>query len=210
MNLLLHPTYFPNIASFALILKYEVHWEVWDHYQKQTFRNRCYICTDRGKHMLNIPIKHVGGKQGRQLYRDVQLDNSYPWQRTHWRSLQTSYRASPYFEFFEGDLAPLYDKKHKYLLDFNLKTIEAACECLQIDMPTQKTENYQANPSNLEDRRALVNAKKELPVNYPPYAQVFEARHGFIPGLSILDLLFNEGNSALAYLSALDIEYRDA
>lgn len=210
MSLLLHPTYFPNIASFALILKYEVHWEVWDHYQKQTFRNRCYICTDRGKHMLNIPIKHVGGKQGRQLYRDVQLDNSYPWQRTHWRSLQTSYRASPYFEFFEGDLAPLYDKKHKYLLDFNLKTIEAACECLQIDMPTQKTENYQANPSNLEDRRALVNAKKELPVNYPSYAQVFEARHGFIPGLSILDLLFNEGNSALAYLSALDIEYRDA
>ena len=205
MKVLLHPTYFPDITSFSLLLKNEICWEVRDNYQKQTYRNRCYICTDQGKHMLSIPIKHVGGSDGRQLYRDVRLDNDYPWQRTHWRTLQTAYRASPFFEFFEEDLAPLYEKRFQFLLDYNLRTIEAICQCLEIDMPTDKTLDYQKSPTDCIDARYLVNAKKRLNIDQKPYLQVFQDRHGFIDGLSILDLLFNEGNSTIAYLEELEI-----
>ncbi|MEM7382558.1 MAG: WbqC family protein, partial [Bacteroidota bacterium] len=90
---LLHPVYFPNIYTFGLITKQQISWEVSDNYQKQTYRNRCYIATDQGKHLLSIPIKHVGGEQGRQLTKDVRLENAYSWQRQHWRTLQTAYRT---------------------------------------------------------------------------------------------------------------------
>ena len=210
MKTLLHPSYFPSIVTFGIMMKYEVQWEVCDNYQKQTYRNRCYICTDQGRHMLSIPIKHVGGPEGRQLYRDVRLDNEYPWQRTHWRTLQTAYRASPFFEFFEEDLAPLFEKPFQFLLDYNLKTIEAVCECLQIDMPTHKTDEYSKSPANLIDGRHLINAKKKPTTKQKAYMQVFQDRHGFIPNLSILDLLFNEGNAALSYLEDLEINLDNA
>ena len=176
-----------------------------DNYQKQTYRNRCYICTDQGKHMLSIPIKHVGGSDGRQLYRDVRLDNDYPWQRTHWRTLQTAYRASPFFEFFEEDLSSLFEKKFQFLLDYNLRTIEAVCECLEISMPTDKSLQYQISPADFIDARYLVNAKRGMNIDQKPYLQVFQDRHGFIGDLSILDLLFNEGNAAISYLEDLEI-----
>ena len=101
MKLLLHPGYFPNIANFAAIVQNDICWEVMGNYQKQTFRNRCYICTDLGIHMLNIPIKHVRNNKGKQRYGDVKMDNDYPWQRQHWRTLETAYRTSPFFEFFK-------------------------------------------------------------------------------------------------------------
>ena len=155
--------------------------------------------------MLSIPIKHVGGSDGRQLYRDVRLDNDYPWQRTHWRTLQTAYRASPFFEFFEEDLAPLFENKFEFLFEFNLKTIEVVCECLEIDMPTDKSLQYLESPTDIIDARFLVNAKKKLNIDQRDYMQVFQDRHGFIENLSILDLLFNEGSSTIAYLEDLEV-----
>ena len=210
MPTLLHPTYFPSIATMAVVVQYEVCWEVWDNYQKQTYRNRCYICTDQGRLMLNIPIKHVGGAQGRQLYREVKLDNSYPWQRLHWKTLQTAYRTSPFFEFFEEDLSPLYSEKHTYLLDFNLATIEIMCNCLDIDFPRNKTEEYEMEPGELNDGRFLVNAKKQLKLHSSPYIQVFNDRHGFVDNLSILDLLFNVGPSSTTYLKEFNLDFLNA
>lgn len=200
MPVLLHPAYFPNIHFFSILLQRDVVWEVWDNFQKQTYRNRCYICTDQGLLMLNIPIRHTGAKEGRQLYRDVQMDHSAPWLRQHWRTLQTAYRTSPFFEFYEDDLAPLFEQKEKFLLDLNLKTIATICECLQISSPTEQTNTYQEIPFELVDARSLVRAKGEKPPEQEPYTQVFGDRHGFIPNLSVLDLLFNEGNRALSYL----------
>lgn len=200
MNILLHPTYFPNIASFAVITQNDVQWEVEDNYQKQTYRNRCYVCTDLGQHMLSIPIQHVGGDQGRQKYNDVLLDNSYPWQRNHWRTLQTAYRTSPFFEFYEDEIAPLYEQSFEKLLDFNLKTIRTTCDCLQIDMPEEKTTGYEVEPSDVQDSRILVSAKRRLEIRQEKYVQVFGDRHGFVKNASVLDLLFNEGTNALAYL----------
>ncbi|MBT8320776.1 MAG: WbqC family protein [Eudoraea sp.] len=200
MPVLLHPAYFPNIHTFSILAQHEIIWESCDNYQKQTYRNRCYISTDQGKLMLNIPIQHVGGKEGRQLYRDVQIDYSENWLRQHWRTLQTAYRTSPFFEFYEDDLAPLFERKEKYLLDFNLRTIAVICECLQIPFQNNKTNSFVKTPENVVDGRALVHAKGEKQIEQETYMQVFGDRHGFIGNLSILDLLFNEGSRASDYL----------
>jgi len=209
LKTLLHPTYFPNIATFAVISQNDIRWEVEDNYQKQTYRNRCYVCTDLGRHMLSIPIQHVGGDQGRQKYKDVLLDNSYSWQRQHWRTLQTAYRTSPFFEFYEDDIAPLYEQSFEKLLDFNLKTIQTVCDCLQIGMPQEKTTGYELEPFGVRDSRFLVNAKRKFGIRQEHYVQVFGDRHGFVRNSSVLDLLFNEGTNALAYLRNQDIHFQN-
>lgn len=210
MKTLLHPTYLPNIATFAVLVQNDICWEIYDNFQKQTYRNRAHICTDRGKLMLNIPIQHVRKNQGRQKYREVRIDNDYNWQRQHWRTLQTAYRTSPFFEFYEDELAPLYETPYTYLLDFNLKGIEVLCACLQIEMPTLKSENFEMEPSGLRDARFLVNAKRELPFQQCNYHQVFEDRHAFVPNSSIVDLLFNEGTNALDYLKNCNTNFLNA
>lgn len=210
MTLLLHPGYFPNIANFAAIVQNDICWEVMDNFQKQTYRNRCYICTDLGKHMLNIPIKHVGNRKGKQRYGDVKIDNDYPWQRQHWRTLETAYRTSPFFEFYEDDIAPLYHNTFHSLMDFNLKTIETVCECLQIKMPQDRTEVFEVDVTDKIDGRILINSKANFQFQQPEYVQVFEDRNDFIPNLSILDLLFNEGTNTLNYLKNLNINLTNA
>lgn len=206
MKVLLHPSYCPNIATFVAIAQYEIEWEIADNYQKQTYRNRTYICTDRGRHMLNIPIQHVGKSQGRQLYRDVKLDNTYPWQRQHWRSLETAYRTSPFFEFYEDEIAPLYTKTYTYLLDYNMESITRLCDALQMDMPTSRTSAFEKTTSHI-DGRFLVNAKTKNKFQFEKYTQVFHAKHDFIENTSVLDLLFNEGTNALPYLQAQNTNY---
>ncbi|MCM4169002.1 hypothetical protein KCTC52924_00234 [Arenibacter antarcticus] len=210
MQLLLHPGYFPNIANFAALAQNEICWEVKDNYQKQTFRNRCYICTDLGRHMLNIPIKHIGGENKKQTFSDVVIDNDYKWQRQHWRTLQTAYRTSPFFEFYEDDIAPLYKGTFTSLMEFNLKTIETICDCLQITMPTERTEAYQSKATDKMDGRHLINSKSELHFHQPDYVQVFSDRNPFIANLSILDLLFNEGTNTLSYLKNLKLHFSHA
>ncbi|MGB5237093.1 MAG: WbqC family protein [Flavobacteriaceae bacterium] len=210
MKFLLHPTYCPDIITAAVAVQKDICWEVWDNYQKQTYRNRCYICTDQGRHMLSIPIKHAGGAEGRQLYRDVRPDNQYPWQRLHWRSLETAYRSSPFFEFFEEDFAPLFHRKFDFLLDFNFQTIETITQCLDQDNKTEQTTHFQKETDSMIDARFLVNAKAQPPSPQSTYTQVFQDKHGFVSGLSVLDLIFNEGNSALDYLQNINLNFSHA
>jgi len=196
----------------AGLVQNQVIWEVEDNYQKQTYRNRCYISTDQGKHLLSIPVKHVGGNQGRQKYKDVRLKNDYPWQRQHWRTLQTAYRTSPFFEYYEDEFAPLFENEYYFLLDFNLKTIQVICDCLQIESPHEHTLNYEIEaPRSFFDARDWVNCKKEkLAFEQKEYVQVFGDRHGFIKNTSILDLLFNEGTNALSYLRDINLNLGNA
>ena len=211
MRILLHPTYFPNIATLATLVQHEVIWEVVDNYQKQTYRNRCVICTDRGQHFLSIPIKHVGGDQGRQKYKEVRLDNDYQWQRQHWRTLQTAYRTSPFFEFYEDDIAPLYERTYEFLMDFNFETLRVISECLQIELPKTRTTLYNKEvPQDMLDARFLVRCKNEPEFVQEEYVQVFGDRHGFIKNTSILDLLFNEGTNALTYLNQFNTAFLNA
>jgi len=207
LKILIHPTYFPNIATAAVWTQHDICWETWDNYQKQTFRNRSYICTDQGRQMLSIPVSHTGGDQGRQLYRDVRPDNLYPWQRQHWRGLQTAYRSSPFFEYFEQDLYPLFHHKYDFLLDFNFQCIEVICGCLGLAMPEVRTSDYQLEVVSMIDARFLVNAKLKNSITQVPYTQVFQDKHGFVPELSVLDLIFNEGNLALDYLKDIKLDF---
>lgn len=160
--------------------------------------------------MLNIPIRHVGGDEGRQKYRDVQPDTSTNWQRLHWRSLETAYRTSPFFEFYEDELRPLFEQPATNLLDFNLNSITTIGDCLGISVPTEQTQRFEVEPKGIVDGRFLVVAKSRFEFDNEIYPQVFEDRHGFIPDLSILDLLFNEGPNSMQYLKNMTLDFLDA
>ncbi|MEL0652521.1 WbqC family protein [Algibacter sp. TI.3.09] len=204
MKTLIHPAYFPSIAHFVAIANVdELVFETDDNFLKQTYRNRAYVYGANGKLTLNIPVIH--SQKNRQKYRDVKIFNEEKWQSLHWKSLLSAYRTSPFFEYYEDELQPLFEMKTDFILDFNLKCFETITECLQLDVNTSKTKTYQEAPADTNDFRFLVHAKKEQPQNFETYTQVFSNKHGFIPNLSILDLLFNEGPNALNYLESQTI-----
>ena len=200
MSTIIHPTYFPSIAHYVAFAKSDgVVFEMEDNFQKQTYRNRTYIYGANGKLMFTVPVRHDKSIQ-HQSYKDIQLANETPWQRLHWKSLESAYRTSPYFEYYEHELKPLFEKKYTFLMDLNLDTIEIINDCLQLEVPTSKTEEYVPIVTEIHDYRKLVNVKKEPDHGFDTYTQVFADKHGFISNLSILDLLFNEGTNALSYL----------
>ncbi|MDT0676116.1 WbqC family protein [Autumnicola musiva] len=206
-KILLHPLYFGPVSHYVQMLHAEkIIFENEDNYQKQTYRNRMYIYDANGKLLLNIPIKHASAlgisTNGHQKYKDVLIENEFEWQKQHWRALKASYQTSPFFEFYEDELHPLYHKKYKYLMEFNYSCMQFVTDCLQIDIPFSKTSEYILKPKDIEDYRHLVDAKSKEQFSNRRYAQVFEPKHGFIPNLSILDLLFNEGPNSLEYLKS--------
>jgi WbqC-like protein family len=205
MDIILHPTYFPNISHFVGIVSAEnVVFEVEDNYQKQTHRNRTYIYGANGKLVLNVPVKH--SHKNRQLYKDVKIANDTNWQLSHWKSLQSAYRTSPFFEFYEDEFAPLFHEKQSYILEFNFKCLSIIADCLQLDLNYNITIHYQKEIPNSQDLRFLVNARKEQEQHFEAYTQVFSNKHGYINNLSILDLLFNEGTNALSYLHSQKLD----
>ena len=205
MGMVIHPTYFPNIAHYIAIANAnEVIFEMEDNFLKQTYRNRTYILGANGKLSLNIPVIH--SQKNRQKYKDVRIFNEEKWQNQHWKSLLSAYRTSPFFEYYQDELQPVFHQKANFLLDFNLKCFEVLCDCLQLECNTSKTKTFQKNIENKVDLRYLVNAKKEAPFAFESYTQVFSNKHGFTPNLSILDLLFNEGPNALNYLESHSIK----
>ena len=199
-SVVLHPTYFGPISQFVAMVKApKVVFEDHDNYQKQTYRNRTYIYGANGRLLLSIPFQHSGKE--RLTYKDVKIQNEFNWQTLHRKSLETAYRTSPFFEYYEDDLLPLFTKKYKYLLDFNYDCLEVVMECLQYEVNYSKTKEYQKEITNQADLRFLVNAKKQPIFQFTEYTQVFSDKHGFIANLSILDLLFNEGPNSITYLN---------
>lgn len=197
MDILIHPTYFPSISHFAAMLQADsITFEVDDNFQKQTNRNRMYIYSANGIQLLNIPVKHT--KDVHQKYKDVRLETAFDWQKQHFKSLEAAYRTSPYFEYFEDDIRPIFEKQHTFLMDLNFQIHEIISDCLGISLPYTKTEEYFKEASQT-DLRYLANGKKDENI-FDSYTQVFDDKHGFLNNLSILDLLFNEGRHAVTYL----------
>lgn len=195
---LVHPGYFPSISTFAVLAQSgHVTFETGDNFQKQTNRNRMYIYSPNGLQLLNVPIKHV--KTAHQRMRDVQLETAFDWQKQHFKSLEAAYRTSPFFEYFEDDIVPIFEKKHTFLMDLNYQTMEIVSSCLGLDFTYDETEEYFHEVTDKTDFRHLINGKKD-PSQFENYIQVFGDKHGFLNNLSILDLLFNEGRRALDYL----------
>jgi hypothetical protein len=202
MNILIHPTYFPSISHFVAMAKADtVTFEMEDNFQKQTNRNRAFIYSPNGSFMLNIPVKNSNSKQ---MTKDVKLETAFDWQKQHFKTLEASYRNSPFFEFFEDTLMPIFTKKHTFLMDLNIETIEIVSKCLKLDLAPQKTTEYFHAANGLEDFRILANGKKDNNT-FTPYTQVFQEKQGFVNNLSILDLLFNEGRYALDYLKSQNL-----
>jgi hypothetical protein len=168
-----------------------------DNYQKQTYRNRCYIYGANGKQLLTVPVIHTRGSGHRKTI-EVKIDNSFDWQKLHLRSLQTAYRSSPFFEFYEDDLLPLFQKRFDFLTDLNLETDTLISELIGLEVSKEFTKVY--SEEYHDDFRLFVNAKSKNEFHLKKYHQVFIEKHGFLSNLSILDLLFNEGTSALNYL----------
>lgn len=200
MSILLHNTYFPNIAHYvALLSANDLTFEVCDNYQKQTFRNRAEIYGANGKLTLSVPVSYTQKK--RQQSKDVLLSTTDNWQLQHLKSLDSAYRMSPFYEFYIDDLMPIFETKFKYLLDVNLKCFELLSEALELKKPFRLSKNFTILENPKEDYRPLVNAKKNT-FEFDAYTQVFTEKHGFLSNLSILDLLFNEGPNSLNYLES--------
>lgn len=198
MNILIHPTYFPSISHYIAMVKAEsVTFEMEDNFQKQTNRNRMYIYSPNGIQLLNVPVKH--SKEKHQKFKDVRIENDFAWQKNHFKSLEAAYRTSPFFEYFEDDFRPLFEKKQEFILDLNLQIFELINSSLGIKIEAQKTTEFFLDSLNYDDFRSLVNGKKDV-TQIEEYTQVFNEKHGFINNLSILDLLFNEGRYAVDYL----------
>jgi len=195
------PTYFGPISQYSEILKSEkIVFEMEDNFQKQSYRNRCYIYNSNGKQLLNIPVidKNRGTSQ-RKKTKDLLVDNNANWQDNHLKSLQTAYRTSPFYEFYEDDLLSIFTKNYKFLQDVNIDTHLFITDALQISQQYSTTKVYNVD-SDETDFRELANVKHQPKKIVDKYIQMFDDKHGFIANLSVLDLIFMEGPNAISYL----------
>lgn len=202
---LIYPSYLPNIASYIVMAQSEICvFEICDSYQKQTYRNRCYIYGANGKLSLNIPVHY--SQKNRQNTDEIEIENTSKWQSIHWKSIESAYKTSPFFEFYEDEFKGLFETPKKYLLDFNLECIAVINACLGLEPNISYSDQF-SKTTLKKDYRFLVNARQETKIETNPYIQVFQDKHGLIDNLSILDLLFNEGPNAISYLKNHPINF---
>jgi hypothetical protein len=161
-----------------------------------SFRNRSLIAGANGIISLSIPL--LDGRDQKMKIRDVRIDNRKKWQSQHWKSIESSYNRSPWFEHYRDGLTTLYGQKTEFLFDWNLRCFEWTLEKLGMDVSTSLTESFSKYPdlSSQIDRRNQILPKNYFLSDPVRYRQVFEERLGFLPNLSILDLLFCEGKNA--------------
>ena len=197
MQILIHPTYFPTIEFFYYYSKADdLIFEINDLYKKQTVRNRTTIYGSNGKLNLIVPVKFSSKKK--EKLKDIRICNDQKWQNNHLKSIQIAYRSSPYFEFFEDHFIKLFERKEKFLLDINIKSIELICEFLDLNLNYTFSKEYIDNYNSVSDLRELSEKKRNSSVfKTNPYMQVFFEKYGFIQNLSVIDLIFNEGINSL-------------
>lgn len=192
--------YLPPVEFFSKIRQYKdnVFIERFEHFPKQTYRNRALIHSPQGKLALIVPV--VKGSKVHTMVKDVRISYDFDWQRLHWMSMQTSYRSSAYFEFYEDDFAAFYQKKWDYLFDYNEELLGLLLKFLKLDIAWSYTSAYEDAYTDLDDFRNSIHPKLAMTEPVVPYFQVFEDRNGFIPNLSVVDLLFNQGPQSSSFL----------
>jgi hypothetical protein len=225
---LLTTAYFPPISYFAAIaeemeglvrIKGEdrmdflssplspsiIYIEACENYQKQSYRNRCHFYAADGIQSLSFPILHEGNTHKRPI-SEVRIDYSKPWVMQHKRAIVSAYRTSAYFEYYQDELFAILDSKPEKLIDLNTRLLEFFLEKTGIKAQVQMTESY--GQEGCEDLREAIHPKRPDTILQKlklgkPYFQVFAEKHGFIPNLSIMDLLFNEGPDSIIFLKNL-------
>ena len=205
MKALLSSTYFGPIQWYQKLNRYdECLIERHESFIKQTYRNRMIIPTTNGPLSLTIPTNHDISLS----MKDIRISDHANWRHVHWNALLSAYGESPFFEYYQDDIRPFYEKKYEFLFDFNMETTEKMIELLDIRPKISITEAYIQSKElkkedEIKDFRDAIRPKKPLPdAEFAPkrYYQVYGQKHGFQPNMSILDLLFNEGNEAIFYL----------
>ena len=173
-----------------------------ERWQKQTLRNRCYIDSPSGPLSLTVPVVHpVPGA----LMRDVRISDHGEWRHQHWNALCSSYRQTPFFDYYEEDFRPFYEERRwTFLIDFNEELVAKCCELIDLQPNILRTHEYTAQDSQRCDFRSSIHPKQNFENDTEfvatPYYQVFQHKHGFLPNLSIVDLIFNMGPEALLVL----------
>ena len=215
MTVLLSTTYFGPVQWYQKLYRYDrVLIEQHETFQKQTYRNRCVIATTQGVQALTVPIEHSAA-----AISQLRLSDHGEWRRQHWQAIQSAYGESPFFEYYEDDLRPFFtERRWELLLDFNADICRKMCELLDIRPNIAFTTEYLAQHSarpngtlaepvgastTTTDFRDAIRPKHPLPdadFQPRPYYQVFRQKHGFLPNLSILDLLMNMGPESIFYL----------
>lgn len=192
--------YLPPVEYFSLINKNKP--DIWiekeEHFPKQTYRNRANIYSPDGLLTLVVPV--VKGSKVHTPVKDVKISYDFNWQRLHWMSLQSCYRRSAYFEFYEDDFARFYEYKTTYLFDYNEQLLNMVLKFLKMPVQLNYTQEYLGRYEQVLDYRNAIHAKKDSSFEQKPYFQVFEERKGFLKNLSIVDLLFNQGPQSVNYL----------
>ena len=204
-SILLEIQYLPSLQYVSKLLEYpKIYLEQHENYSKGSYRNRCHIASAQGLQRLSIPLE--GGKHQQQPIREVRIANDEPWQSQHWTSIQSAYGKSPFFEHYADVFLPFYKKKYTHLWDWNWDLLQQVLPLVSMENEIKLTTQYEKKPPlEILDLRNVIsprNKKTEKDANFisPKYAQVFEEKNGFIPNLSILDLLFCTGPEAAIIL----------
>ncbi|MDR3366139.1 MAG: WbqC family protein [Prevotellaceae bacterium] len=202
MKLLLSTAYFAPVQYFCVAASCrQIFVEAHEHYLKQTYRTRCEILGANGVLPLVVPVEKAHGEK--MPIRDVRVDYTLPWQRAHWRSLVSAYSSSPFFVHYADEIAPVFERRETFLLDLNMSITRLMCSLMGIGTEISLTDAYQAAAGDALDFRRSISPKSAhrqcgSAFVATEYYQVFSQKFGFVPNLSILDLLFNEGPEALA------------
>lgn len=196
-------SYFPSIEYLQACFQFEeIQIEHHEYYQKQTLRNRCFILSPNGVQCLTVPVQHTGRKK--ILIKDVKISYDEHWQRQHWRSLETAYNRSAFFEFYKDELENILMKKNKFLVDLNEKLLLWMMQKLKYHLSINHTNSFIEENlfQYLSDKKnnLVSDSKREL----KSYPQVFTSKFGFVPNLSAIDLLFNMGTVAAKFISSVE------
>jgi len=169
-------------------------------YPKQTCRNHAHIYSPNGKQILSIPVHKPGGNHTKT--RDIRISYELPWNTIHLRAIEAAYNNSPFFLHYQDYFRPFFSKKYLFLADINSEILETLFRLLRISKQIRYTESFVKQPAGMIDLRQELTAKHALD-SCPPYTQTFAEKHGFIPNLSIIDLIFNLGPETLEYLHSV-------
>lgn len=201
----LSSAYLAPVEYYSKLLNYDkIFIEQHDHYMKQTYRNRCTIAGPEGELALSVPT--VKPENPKCPMKDIRISDHGNWRHLHWNAMESAYNSTPFFEYYKDDFRPFYEKKYEFLTDFNEELCWLVCKLIDIQPDTERTTEYKADfaPNEIDFREAIhpkKNFRQADPEFIPqPYYQVFETRHGFLPNLSIIDLLFNMGPESLLIL----------
>ncbi len=181
--------------------------ELHETYQRQSWRNRCTIYTANGARNLIIPVERPSGNHSR--ISEVLVSKHDNWRKKHWRSITSAYRNSPFFIYYQDLLAPFFltaPSSPELLWEFNLKILQSILAELSIPADIGFTREFEREPEGMTDLREKLTPKthrrKNIPISHwPVYQQTFAEKHGFLPNLSIADLMFNLGPGSNDYLA---------